>query len=230
MELQPIARSAVSDTVYGQLVNQILAGRIAAGEAMPSERELALAFGVNRHAVREALKRVQQAGLIRISHGGKTRVLDWRSSVGLEALSALVAAGVVPATAIIGDVAVMRRTIGADAARLCAQNASGEQLRKVADAAADYPPDGGEGADLDFWTAVVEGSGNLAYRLALNTLVTAINDIGAGMIAQLGAAELGDREAHVELAEAITARDADTAYRLSHQMLSHIITALEETK
>jgi GntR family transcriptional repressor for pyruvate dehydrogenase complex len=228
MELQPVARSAVSDTVYGQLVNQILTGRIPAGEAMPSERELAVAFQVNRHAVREALKRVQQAGLIRISHGGKTRVLDWRSNVGLEALSALVAAGAVPAATIMGDVAVMRRTIGADAARLCAANASPEQMRRVAESAQDYPRAGGEGADLEFWTAVVDGSGNLAYRLALNTLVTAINDIGAAMIAELGAAEFNDRDAHVALAEAIVARDADGAYRHAHQMLSHIVTALEK--
>ena len=63
MQLQPVARSAVSDTVYSQLVNEILSGRIPAGEAMPSERELALAFQVNRHAIREALKRIQQAGI-----------------------------------------------------------------------------------------------------------------------------------------------------------------------
>lgn len=230
MELQPVARSAVSDTVYGQLVNEILTGRIPAGEAMPSERELALTFQVNRHAVREALKRVQQAGLIRITHGGKTRVLDWRSSVGLEALSALVAAGVVPADAIMGDVAVMRRTIGADAARLCALNASDEQLRSVTMAAQDYPESGGEGADLEFWTAVVDGAGNLAYRLALNTLVNAINDIGAGMIAELGAAEFGDRDAHVALARTIAARDAEDAYRQAHLMLSHIVTVFEGGK
>ena len=230
MDIQPIARAAVSDTVYGQLVNEILTGRLAAGENMPSERELALAFQVNRHAIREALKRVQQAGLIRISHGGKTRVLDWRSSVGLEALSALVAAGVVPANSILADVAVMRRTIGADAARLCALNASDEQLRAVTEAARDYPDAGGEGADLQFWTAVVNGSGNLAYRLALNTLVTAIDDIGASMVAELSAAELGDRDAHVALAETIADRNADDAYLQAHGMLSHIVTALEGAK
>ena len=53
---------------------------------MPSERTLAEELGVNRHAVREALKRLQQAGLIRIAQGGATRVLDWRQSGGLEVL------------------------------------------------------------------------------------------------------------------------------------------------
>lgn len=226
MQLQPVARSAVSDTVYSQLVNEILSGRVPAGEAMPSERELALAFQVNRHAIREALKRIQQAGLIRISQGGKTKVLDWRSSVGLEALSAVVAAGVVPPAAILADVCVMRRTIGSDAARLCAMNASDEQLSSVSLAARDYPEGGGEGADVDFWTAVVDGSDNLAYRLSLNTLVRSINDIGAAWVAELGAAELGDRDAHLELAEAIAARDAETSHRLAYRMLSHIVAAL----
>lgn len=224
MELTPIARTAVSDEVYGRLVNEILTGGLAAGEAMPSERELALAFGVNRHAIREALKRVQQAGLIRISHGGKTRVLDWRGTVGLEALSALVSAGVVPPETIMGDVAVMRRTIGADAARLCAAHASDGQLRAVDDAARAYAPT--SEADLAFWTAVVDGAGNLAYRLALNTLVAAINDIGAPLLRELGAAEFGDRDAHLRLAAAIVARDDDAAHRLAHTMLSPIIDAL----
>lgn len=229
MELQPIARSAVSDTVYSQLVNEILIGRIPAGDAMPSERELALTFQVNRHAVREALKRVQQAGLIRISHGGKTRVLDWRRNVGLEALASLVSAGAVPAYEILGDVAVMRRTIGSDAARLCAANASDEQRRAVDEAAAAYPDTAtpASDADLTFWTAVVEGAGNLAYRLALNTLVTAINDVGAPLVQELGAAEFGDRAAHITLARAIVAGDAEGAYRLAHQLLSHIVDALE---
>lgn len=229
MELQPISRTAVSDTVYGRLADEILAGRVAAGEAMPSERELALAFQVNRHAIREALKRLQQAGLIRISQGGKTRVLDWRSSVGLEALSALVAAGVVPPADILRDVAAMRRTVGADAASMCALRASDTQLRSVGEAARAYPADAtvASDADLAFWTAVVDGSGNLAYRLALNTLVAAINDLGAGLIQELGAEEFGDRDAHLALADAIARRDGEAAYRLAHQMLSHIVNVLE---
>lgn len=225
MEFQPVTRKAVSDTVYGQLVNEILSGRTPPGAAIPSERELALTFQVNRHAVREALKRVQQTGLVRIRHGGSTRVLDWRSNVGLEALSALVAAGVVPPEAILRDVAVMRRTIGADAARICAGSADTDQMSRVADAARDYQPT--HEADVEFWTAIVAGSGNLAYRLALNTLVTAIDDIGAARVHELGAAEINDRDAHLALAEAILAHDGEAAHRLAHQMLSHIIAALD---
>ena len=225
MELQPIARAAVSDTVYGRLVSEILSGRIKAGDSLPSERELALAFQVNRHAIREALTRLQQSGLVRISQGGKTRILDWRSNVGLEALSALVAAGVVPPVAIMRDVAVMRRTVGADAARLCAEVADHDQVRRVTESAQAY--DGSQDANLEFWVAIVEGSGNLAYRLALNTLVAAIDDIGAPIAAHLGAVEFADREAHLALAAVIAGHDPAAAGRLADRMLSHIVDAID---
>ena len=102
MDVNPIPRgSTVSDAVFARFVEEILSGRWPAGEPVPSERELALAWQVNRHAVREALKRVQQAGLVRISHGGKTRVLDWRTHAGLDVLSGLVTAGVIPPLLIV---------------------------------------------------------------------------------------------------------------------------------
>ena len=231
MDLAPIARTAISDTIFVRLVEEILTGRLAAGEALPSERELSLTLQVNRHAVREALKRLQQAGLVRISHGGKTRVLDWRTSAGLDALTGLAVAGVIPTRQIIGDVAVMRRSIAADAARLCALNASPEQRAAITAAAEAYPASGELAlvvdVDLAFWIAVIDGSANIAYRLALNTLVAAFDDMGREAIYELGAAEFADRDAHVELAAAIAAADADGAYRLAEDLLSRFVTAFQ---
>jgi GntR family transcriptional repressor for pyruvate dehydrogenase complex len=217
----PILREAVSDLVFGQLVDAILSGTIGAEEALPSERDLAENFQVNRHAIREALKRLQQAGLVRISQGGKTRALDWRQHAGLDVLSLLASTGSIPAARVLHDILVMRRSIGSDAAALCALRGTDEQLATVQTAAAAY--DGFEG-DLAFWTAVVDGSDNLAYRLGLNTLVTAFNDLGIDVVADLGlASELVDPSAHQDLARAIAARDADTARTLAHDLLSRIV-------
>lgn len=242
MDLNPIPRStSVSDAVFARFVDEILSGRWPAEEPVPSERELALAWQVNRHAVREALKRVQQAGLVRISHGGKTRVLDWRLHAGLDVLSGLAAAGVIPPLKVVGDVAVMRRSVATDAARLCALRADGEQLAAVSAAAAAYPEQGRTPrqlaesgdlgavavADVAFWSAVIDGSGNLAYRLALNTLLRAIEDVGPDVVTALNAAELADGPAHVELAAAITSRDADAAARLADALLSRLVDACQ---
>lgn len=234
MDVNPIPRaSTVSDAVFSRFVAEILSGRWPAGEPVPSERELALAWQVNRHAVREALKRVQQAGLVRISHGGKTRVLDWRTHAGLDVLSRLVAAGVMPPLQIVADVAVMRRTVATDAARRCALNADDAQLAAVTAAAQAYPesptPVFQEVAEADvaFWSAVIDGSGNVAYRLSLNTLVAAIDDVGRDLVTALNASEVADRPAHIELAAAIAARDADRAGRLAEALLSRLVTACQ---
>lgn len=230
MDIAPVARSAVSDSVFAHLVDEILSGRVAVDDALPSERELALAFAVNRHAIREALKRLQQARLVRISHGGKTRVQDWRQTAGLDVLSTLAATGAVPALQIAPDIMVMRRSVAADAARLCARNATAEQLASIAAAAAAYPAqrtDESFAVDLTFWTAIIDGSGNLAYRLALNTLVAAFTDIGFDSIADLGmAAELIDREAHITLAEHLVTRDADAAHRVADELLGRVVDTL----
>ncbi|MUL65378.1 GntR family transcriptional regulator [Mycobacterium sp. CBMA 234] len=233
MDIAPVSRAAVSDAVFAHLVDEILAGRVAVDEALPSERELALAFAVNRHAVREALKRLQQARLVRISHGGKTRVQDWRQTAGLDVLSTLAATGAVPALQIARDIMVMRRSVAADAARLCARHASDDQLVAIGAAAAAYPPertDESISADLAFWTLVIDGSGNLAYRLALNTLVAAFADIGFGVIAELGtSAELADRDAHLVLAQRLAERDGDGAHRLADELLGRVVETLSAT-
>src|SRR5690348_9206426 len=92
MPLQPVARQSVSDAVFEQLRDEILSGRLTPNEALPAERTLTEVLGVNRQAVREALKRLHQAGLVEISHGGSTRVRDYRSSAGLDLLETLLIA------------------------------------------------------------------------------------------------------------------------------------------
>ena len=81
-------------------------------------------FDVNRHAVREAVKRLQQAGLVEVSQGGATSVLDWRSNGGLDLLShlSLRSSGRVDPK-VVRSALEMRISIGADAARLCARRA-----------------------------------------------------------------------------------------------------------
>src|SRR4051794_20919806 len=113
-----------SERVHAQLRGEILAGRYAPGDALPSERRLSEELETNRHAIREALKRLQQAGLVSITQGGATRVRDWRRHGGLELLLDLAAEGDAPEALQVPRAAMeMRACLGADAARLCALRA-----------------------------------------------------------------------------------------------------------
>lgn len=174
-----MSSGSVSDGVHAHLRDAILSGELAAGDAVASERELSEALGVNRHAVREAIKRLQQARLVQVSHGGPTRVLDWRATGGLDLIvdlvrdhSARIDAGLMAA------IVEMRACIGIDAARRCAERAPAagrEDAARRAEAAAGATDLAARTlANTELWTAVVAGAGNLAYRLALNTLVEGV--------------------------------------------------------
>ncbi|MFD8808313.1 FadR/GntR family transcriptional regulator [Streptomyces sp. NPDC059597] len=72
----PVRREAVSDQLYAVLRDGILGGAPPPGSPLTAERDLVAEFGVTRHAQREAVKRLQQARLVEVSHGGRTLVLD----------------------------------------------------------------------------------------------------------------------------------------------------------
>lgn len=219
----------VSEQVHDRLRRDILEGRLAPGDPVASERALAEELGVNRHAVREALKRLQQAGLVRISQGGATRVLDWRDSGGLEVLLDLLGgSGGTPPIELARSVLEMRASIGVDAARRCALRAPRDaraQIARLAEAAAAAI--GSDPALLDecyagLWAAIVAGSGNVAYRLALNSLMSALV-----AYAEIGEAVRPRNAQGVRaLGETVAAGDGEGAARAAGRLLEPDTRAL----
>ncbi|HKG26391.1 MAG TPA: FadR/GntR family transcriptional regulator [Thermomicrobiales bacterium] len=70
--IDPIKREPLTTQVARRLVEYILSGRIEPGDRMPSERQLAEAFGVGRSAMREALKALTLIGLLDVRQGDGT--------------------------------------------------------------------------------------------------------------------------------------------------------------
>jgi DNA-binding transcriptional MocR family regulator len=70
----PIERPRLSDTIYGQLLDEIMAGRFSAGDRLPTENQLAQRFSVSRPVVREALQRLQTDGVVIARQGSGTYV------------------------------------------------------------------------------------------------------------------------------------------------------------
>ena len=59
----------LTESIAARLRNDILVGTYKAGERLPAERDLASRLGVNRGSVREALKKLEQMGLVVIRRG-----------------------------------------------------------------------------------------------------------------------------------------------------------------
>jgi GntR family transcriptional repressor for pyruvate dehydrogenase complex len=224
----PTSAPTVSSRIHAQLRADILGGRYAPGEALPSERRLSEGLETSRHGVREALKRLQQAGLVSISQGGATRVRDWRRHGGLELLLDLATEGDAPESLHAPRAAMeMRACLGADAARRCSERASSAlraQLIARAEqlAAVDELPARNAHYEV-LWDLIVDGADNIAYRLALTTLVA--RQRIASVKADAVAAELEDVAAIRALVRAIAERDADTAHALARDLLERSIPA-----
>jgi DNA-binding FadR family transcriptional regulator len=216
----------LSDRIHSELRADILSGALPPGSAVPSERRLSEQLGASRHAVREALKRLQESGLVRISHGGATRVRDWRHDGGLDLLLALAAQGEAPPELELDRAALeLRACIGADAARRCAERASATQRAAIGARAkalaAAVEPEARNTEYERFWDLVVDGAGNVAYRLALNTLVAGQHVLV--LDAERVRAELDDPAAIRALAAAIAAGEAASARRMAAELLERAI-------
>ncbi|MCU1351825.1 MAG: GntR family transcriptional regulator [Acidimicrobiales bacterium] len=225
MELQPVDRRTVSDDVFDQLAVQILGGGLAAGAALPAERQLTERLRVNRQAVREALKRLEQAGLVDIRHGGATRVADFRRDAGLDLLPRLLlrADGSVDAGT-VRSIMEMRAAIGPDVARCCAERARPAHvtaLRAVVEQIQAAGHDLGllSQLDLAFWEALTDGADNIAYRLAFNSL-RSVYEPAAPLLRDALAPELGDVRSHRTIALAVVRSDGPAAARAAKRLLA----------
>ena len=232
MTLRAVESRSLADQVFGQLLAEIVGGSYPVGSAIPSERALTGIFGVNRHVVREALKRLEQVGLIRIAQGGSTKVEDLRQTAGLDLLALIAehaeaieslgpsAGGLMP---LLRAALEMRLGIGVDVARLCAERADSATRAEIGATADALAGAAGTPAvvalDRRFWQAVLDGAGNLAYQLAFNSLIR-----GADIVPELSAEWLEHELSHSEyrrpIARAIAAGDPEAAAEATRAALT----------
>jgi DNA-binding FadR family transcriptional regulator len=210
---KPLTRQSLSDQVFEQLLGQIVQGERLPGSELPSERVLSEALQVNRGAVREALKRLAQAKLVSIHQGGATRVLDFRQTAGLDLMATLLlrSDGALDTDA-ARSIMEMRSALGPDIARLAALRgapAAHQALSEITDrmAAATGDRVALQKLALAYWDVLADACGNLAYRLAYNTLRDSYQTFGA-LLTEVLAVEHADTPAYRRLTAAIVGREA----------------------
>ncbi len=81
---QPINRSRLHEEIVTIIQKQIMSGAIAPGVKLPTERELAESFKVNRTTLREALRKLENLDLLDIRHGDGVYVKDYLESGNLD--------------------------------------------------------------------------------------------------------------------------------------------------
>ena len=209
---------SVSMLVYEHLREQILSGVISPGESLPGERKLSTTLGVNRGAVREGLKRLEQAGLVTIQHGGSTRVLDYHHSPALDLMAELTRLpNGEPDARVMRSFLELHVRLIPHVARLAAERAGadlGPTLRRIQNAIGlAASPQARLDQMVGFWQAAADACNNIAYAFAFNTLVKLAGQSSAQEVEDhLQKIDLGDYETIIT---AIESGDGDRAEALA---------------
>ena len=221
--LKPVEKQRVAEEIAEQLRSLILNGQYPPGSKLPPERELSKRLRVNRASLREALKKLEHLGLVRIRQGDGTRVQNFMETGGIELVQHLLPLGG-GKPELIRDLLEFRRIFGREIARLAASRSARDKdglgrLRALADKA-DHTSGAAELFDLDFdfYVALSSLSGNQVMLLLINTVRDGVRGF-MPLLANLAGPGDAVRKHHRELISAIEKGDVVTAGRVADEYL-----------
>ncbi|MCC8189732.1 MAG: FadR family transcriptional regulator [Planctomycetes bacterium] len=227
MTMTPLKkRPRLYEDIVQQFMQRIEAGELAAGDKLPTERELVEQLGVSRNSVREALRAMELLGLIEsrgsegtfVKHSGIDRTL-------LE----ITTAGAADEKRVM-EMYQVRLLLETYTARQAARNRTREHLAEMRRAIAALRADIGAGnrgqkGDTRFHRLVAEASGNSVIIGILSLFADAINSSIDVANAHVTVNDIIDE--HQQLFDAIEKGDEKGAERI---MRAHIRRAHDRTK
>jgi GntR family transcriptional regulator, transcriptional repressor for pyruvate dehydrogenase complex len=214
--------------IYSDILNRIIEGEYKEGERLPTEHMLAERFATSRPTVREALAQLRADGIIATRHGSGTTVMrrpdpDVRRFAPLETLSD------------IRRCYEYRVVVESGAAALAAQKAEDEDIaaiRREWDNLQTIIETSGIGAkdDFAFHMAVARASKNQFFITALSgiqeQMVFSMNlSRNLSLVKSIERQRLVQQE-HLEVFEAIQARDANRAAQAMRVHLEHAVSRM----
>jgi DNA-binding FadR family transcriptional regulator len=122
-----LPRQPAYKAVSGAMEQHILSGQLKPGTALPSEQELAAQFGVNRSTIREAIRVLEQEGLLE-RHQGRRLIV---ALPGLFDLAPRAVRSLILHQVTFDEVWELAIVVEPEAARLAAQRADAADLRDI---------------------------------------------------------------------------------------------------
>ncbi len=209
----PVAFAPAYLRVSEAIRARILRRELREGEILPTEIELARQFEVNRSTVREALRKLESAGLLGRRRGGKRLVVTrpTREAVGggLSQALALHRARVV-------DVWEALQAVQPGIASAAAERRSQAALAKLAGCAGRFA-ERAEGRDAavadvaDFFDALAEAGANPVFNLLNEPLLRLLRPSLAVIIDRVPQARMRIEAAQQAIVDAVRARDSKRA-------------------
>jgi len=225
-------KAVQSSRLYEQIVRQIeesiQKGELSAGSQLPPERDLAKQFGVSRTAVREAIKALQEKGLVDAFPGRGTFVTTGTPNAMRRSLDRLVNSEEEEGRAYLVEV---RDILEPEIAALAAERADDEALATMREAvktmdSAAWDSDVYIEADLDFHLALAEAAGNPIVLSLIDSIVGLLREQRLRIFRVEGGPDRGQQH-HRRILDAIQRRDPQAARAA---MQSHLAQVREDSR
>ena len=213
--------------VTAELVERIVRGHHAPGTPLPPEPALCETFSVSRTVIREAVKLLQEKGLVQIRQGSGTTVTPPTMWNMLDEMVLAASIAEDDGLAILDDLVVTRRLLESDMANVAARVASDEvieRLRALVDRMDELVDDHltyGE-HDRAFHDAIMQTSGNRLARAVVRALESQVVNTARYMGRPKRALCVASNRGHRRIYERIAAHDPDGA---AEAMFGHITEA-----
>ena len=202
--------------VAEDLANQIIGGALAAGAVLPAEPVLGDRYGFSRTVIREALKLLEERGLVRVEQGRGTTVQSRDAWNLLDPLVIRIALSYDDDMVLLDNLIAVRRVLEREMARAAATRLTNDELAALAANLEQMEESYDEyerfrDFDLAFHTIVMKASGNDVGQTIVRTI-----HAHAGMLRPLAAAQSRaelERTAteHRAIFDALASRDAEAA-------------------
>lgn len=169
-----IVRRRLYQQVAEDVEREILSGKYPPESRLPSEQELARAYGVSRNVVREALKSLKELGLVSIRTGSGTYVRQPSTQPVADALHRFIRHS--PNGISVAQLYDVRRMLEPESARLAALRATETDVQAIVKAQQtleDNPSDIAvtSRADLEFHLAIAAATHNPLISSIVNPII-----------------------------------------------------------
>ncbi len=84
INLSPVPTQKASEAIYQQISDMIMSGQLSPGDRLPSERAMMEQLQRSRPTIREALRMLEKAGLIKTIHGSNGAIVTEPSTTSFE--------------------------------------------------------------------------------------------------------------------------------------------------
>jgi DNA-binding FadR family transcriptional regulator len=213
--------------VTAELVERIVRGQHPPGTPLPPEPALCEAFSVSRTVVREAVKMLQEKGLVQVRHGTGTMVSSPTMWHMLDELVLAASIAQDESLAILDDLVVTRRVLESDMANVAARLATPdviEQLRALVDRMDELVDDPVTYAEHDraFHDLMMQASGNRIARAVVRALESQVINTASYLGRTERALCVASNRGHRRIYECIAAHDPGGA---AEAVFTHITDA-----